>query len=168
MSYGAVDKDGSRVLLSDALGTLHLLVVVHDGARAHALKLEPLGETSVASTLSYLDDGVVYVGSAYGDSHLIRLHAQPVKDEEPVNDPMDAGKGTSPMDADRGDAAPHGRRPSYVEILETYPNLGPIVDFAAVDLDGHGQGQAVTCSGVAKDGTLRIIRNGVGIEEQAA
>jgi DNA damage-binding protein 1 len=167
MSYGAVDKDGSRVLLSDALGTLHLLVVVHDGARAHALKLEPLGETSVASTLSYLDDGVVYVGSAYGDSHLIRLHAQPVKDEE-TNDPMDAGgPSLSPMDADRGDASQR-RRPSYVEILETYPNLGPIVDFAAVDLDGHGQGQAVTCSGVAKDGTLRIIRNGVGIEEQAA
>ena len=57
---------------------LHLLVLVHDRSRVHALKLEPLGHTSIASSLSYLDNGVVYVGSAYGDSQLVRLHAQPI------------------------------------------------------------------------------------------
>lgn len=30
------------------------------------------------------------------------------------------------------------------------------------------QGQIVTCSGGFKDGSLRIIRNGIGINEQAA
>jgi DNA damage-binding protein 1 len=29
------------------------------------------------------------------------------------------------------------------------------------------QGQVVTCSGAFKDGSLRVIRNGIGINEQA-
>ena len=31
----------------------------------------------------------------------------------------------------------------------------------------YDQGQVVTCSGAFKDGSLRIIRNGIGINEQA-
>lgn len=55
---------------------------------------------------------------------------------------------------------------SYVEVLERYTNLGPIVDFCVVDLERQGQGQVVTCSGAFKDGSLRIVRNGIGINEQ--
>lgn len=55
---------------------------------------------------------------------------------------------------------------SYVEALERYVNLGPIVDFCVVDLERQGQGQVVTCSGAFKDGSLRIVRNGIGINEQ--
>ena len=57
---------------------------------------------------------------------------------------------------------------SYVEVLENYVNLGPIVDFCVVDLERQGQGQVVTCSGAYKDGSLRIVRNGIGINEQVA
>ncbi|GKE24646.1 DNA damage-binding protein 1 isoform X2, partial [Tanacetum coccineum] len=57
---------------------------------------------------------------------------------------------------------------SYVEVLERYVNLGPIVDFCVVDLERQGQGQVVTCSGAFKDGSLRIVRNGIGINEQAS
>ena len=109
-----------------------------DQATVTGLKLEALGETSAAATLSYLDNGVVFVGSAWGDSQLVRLHPSP---------------------------DPSG---SFVEVLESYPGLGPIVDFAVVDLERQGQGQVVTCSGVLKDGSLRVVRNGVGINEQAA
>ncbi len=35
------------------------------------------GRTSCASSLCYLDDGVVFVGSRQGDSQLIRLHSTP-------------------------------------------------------------------------------------------
>ena len=115
MAHGAVDADGSRYLLSDSTGMLHLLVLVHDRRRVHALKLESLGQTSIASTVSYLDNGVVYVGSAYGDSQLVRLHAQPVR-----------------CAADQVPATPDGL--TYVECLESFTNLGPIVDFAVVDL----------------------------------
>ncbi|KAI3824589.1 hypothetical protein L1987_06052 [Smallanthus sonchifolius] len=137
-SYGRVDADGSRYLLGDLSGLLHLLVIVHEKEKVTGLKIELLGETSVASTISYLDNAFVYVGSSYGDSQLIKLNLQP-----------DA-KG------------------SYVEVLEKYVNLGPIVDFCVVDLERQGQGQVVTCSGAYKDGSLRIVRNGIGINEQAS
>lgn len=39
----------------------------------------------------------------------------------------------------------------YFEVLETVPNLGPIVDMQVVDLEKHGQGQLVTCSGFRLD-----------------
>lgn len=137
-AYGRVDADGSRYLLSDHAGLLHLLVITHEKERVTGLKIELLGETSIASTISYLDNAFVFVGSSYGDSQLIKLNLQP-----------DA-KG------------------SYVEVLERYVNLGPIVDFSVVDLERQGQGQVVTCSGAYKDGSLRIVRNGIGINEQAS
>lgn len=75
-AYGQVDEDGSRFLLSDFLGNLHLLLLLREGASStstvSALKLEPLGRTPAASTISYLDSGVVFVGSSFGDSQLIR------------------------------------------------------------------------------------------------
>ncbi|ONK57039.1 uncharacterized protein A4U43_C10F15940 [Asparagus officinalis] len=137
-AYGRVDADGSRYLLSDNTGLLHLLVITHEKERVTGLKIEHLGETSVASTISYLDNAVVYVGSSYGDSQLVKLNLQP--------------------DANG----------SYVEALERYVNLGPIVDFCVVDLERQGQGQVVTCSGAYKDGSLRVVRNGIGINEQAS
>ncbi|KAG6419373.1 hypothetical protein SASPL_121593 [Salvia splendens] len=106
-AYGRFDADGSRYLLGDHNGLLHLLVITHEKEN-------------------------------YGDSQLIKLNLQP-----------DA-KG------------------SYVEVLERYVNLGPIVDFCVVDLERQGQGQVVTCSGAYKDGSLRIVRNGIGINEQAS
>uniref|UniRef100_A0A7N0V492 DNA damage-binding protein 1 n=1 Tax=Kalanchoe fedtschenkoi TaxID=63787 RepID=A0A7N0V492_KALFE len=137
-AYGRVDTDGSRYLLGDHNGLLHLLVVTHDKDKVTGLKLELLGETSIPSTISYLDNGYVYVGSSYGDSQLIKLNLHP------------DSKG------------------SFVEVLERFVNLGPIVDFCVVDLERQGQGQVVTCSGAFKDGSLRVVRNGIGINEQAS
>ncbi|XP_048331269.1 DNA damage-binding protein 1a [Ziziphus jujuba] len=137
-AYGRVDADGSRYLLGDYCGLLHLLVITHEKEKVTGLKIELLGETSIASTIAYLDNAVVFVGSSYGDSQLIKLNSQP-----------DA-KG------------------SYVEVIERYVNLGPIVDFCVVDLERQGQGQVVTCSGAYKDGSLRVVRNGIGINEQAS
>ncbi|XVF00511.1 hypothetical protein REPUB_Repub04eG0007500 [Reevesia pubescens] len=137
-AYGRVDADGSRYLLGDHAGLLHLLVITHEKEKVTGLKIELLGETSIASTISYLDNAFVYIGSSYGDSQLIKLNLQP-------------------------DA-----RGSYVEVLEKYVNLGPIIDFCVVDLERQGQGQVVTCSGAYKDGSLRIVRNGIGINEQAS
>ncbi|ETO21933.1 hypothetical protein RFI_15272 [Reticulomyxa filosa] len=48
-----------------------------------------------------------------------------------------------------------------------YANKGPIVDMCAVDLERQGQCQLVCCSGVSKDGSLRIVKNGIGIEQTA-
>jgi len=43
------------------------------------------GRTSAASSLSYLDNGAVFIGSAQGDSQLVRLHAQPPAPSDPNN-----------------------------------------------------------------------------------
>ena len=92
-AFGRVDEDGSRFLLGDYLGNLYLLLLLRDGAGASsgggsgsgggsagggvsALKLEPLGRTPAAATISYLDSGVVFVGSSFGDSQLIRCGGQ--------------------------------------------------------------------------------------------
>lgn len=137
-AYGRVDADGSRYLLGDHNGLLHLLVITHEKEKVTGLKIELLGETSIASTISYLDNAFVFIGSSYGDSQLVKLNLQP------------------------------DTKGSYVEVLERYVNLGPIVDFCVVDLERQGQGQVVTCSGAYKDGSLRIVRNGIGINEQAS
>ena len=71
-AHGKVDEDGSRYLLGDHLGNLLLLVLQHDGSHVVGLKTEPLGCISAPSTISYLDNGVVYIGSSFGDSQLVR------------------------------------------------------------------------------------------------
>ena len=76
-AFGKVDEDGSRYLLGDHLGNLLLLVLQHDGSHVVGLKTEPLGCISAPSTISYLDNGVVYVGSSFGDSQLVRFPFQP-------------------------------------------------------------------------------------------
>lgn len=136
-AVGQIDANGSRWLLGDHQGLLYALVLTHSNGVVTALALEKLGQTSQASTLSYLDNGVVFVGSSFGDSQLVRLLTEPEEG-------------------------------SYVKEVERYSNLGPIVDFVVVDLERQGQGQVVTCSGAFKDGSLRIVRNGIGINDQAS
>ncbi|GJD12440.1 DNA damage-binding protein 1 [Galdieria sulphuraria] len=147
-AYGRIDKDGTRYLLGDEKGILYLLVLEQSTSlstftetetKITGLKIQTLGETSLPSTIDYLDNGFVYIGSCHGDSQLIRLLSEP-----------------------------HPETGSFLEVMETYPNLSPIVDFCVMDAERQGQGQVVTCSGAAKDGSLRIIRNGIGIHEQAS
>ncbi|KAL4642168.1 DNA damage-binding protein 1 [Arapaima gigas] len=141
--HNRVDPNGSRYLLGDMEGRLFMLLLekeeLMDGTVVlKDLRVELLGETSIAECLTYLDNGVVFVGSRLGDSQLVKLNV----------DSNDQG--------------------SYVAVMETFTNLGPIVDMCVVDLERQGQGQLVTCSGAFKEGSLRIIRNGIGIHEHAS
>jgi len=77
-----------------------------------------LGVISTPECITYLDNGVVFVGSRLGDSQLIRLNTE---------------------------ADENG---SYVSLMETFTNLAPIVDMVVVDMDKQGQGQLITCSGM--------------------
>lgn len=140
--------DKGRYMIGDMAGRLFMLHVdteemMDENVSVKNLHIEYLGEISIPECLSYLDNGVVYVGSRLGDSQLIRLETTPV-----------TGDGDAPS--------------SYITVLDTYTNLGPIVDMCVVDLERQGQGQLVTCSGAFKEGSLRIIRNGIGIQEHAS
>lgn len=109
VSHCRIDSDGSRFLLGDMAGHLYMLLLIKeeksDGVVIKDLKLELLGETTIAECITYLDNGYVYLGSRLGDSQLIRLNVE-----------ADENK-------------------SYVTVVETFTNLGPIVDMVVVDLE---------------------------------
>jgi DNA damage-binding protein 1 len=102
------------------------------------LKLDVLGQTNQSSCVAYLCDGYAFIGSHFGDSQLIKLHA---------------------------DITPDG---SCVSVEKTFQNLAPLTDFCVVDFEKQGQGQMVACSGAYEHGSVKIIRNGIGIEEIGA
>lgn len=39
-----------------------------------------------------------------------------------------------------------------------------MTDFVTVDLDKQGQSQLVGCSGSFQSGSIRVVRNGIGIQ----
>lgn len=143
--YAPLHNDGSRYLLGDLSGRLFCLILQASDYRpsdskleVNDLRLELLGEISVPQCITYLDNSIVFIGSKLGDSQLIKL--LPEADETGF----------------------------FIQVCESYTNLGPITDMCLVDLEKQGQGQLVTCSGNLKDGSLRIIRNGIGINEHAS
>ena len=69
-----IDQNGYRYLMSDAEGSLYLLILVGDSA-VNSMQLQKLGQTSIASCLCYLDSGLVFIGSELGSTQLIRLES---------------------------------------------------------------------------------------------
>ncbi|KAI9495111.1 mono-functional DNA-alkylating methyl methanesulfonate N-term-domain-containing protein [Zychaea mexicana] len=140
--YTIMDESGTRILLGDqAQGTLHLLQLTlseKEPNTVERLQFSALGKVSTPSCLTYLDNDVVFIGSTTGDSQLVHLDISRRSPERDV-----------------------------IEVIEEFPNIGPITDFCIADLDKQGQDQLITCSGVGRDSSLRIIRNGVGLNELA-
>ncbi|KAF8526426.1 CPSF A subunit region-domain-containing protein [Gautieria morchelliformis] len=137
ISYALIDSDGSRILLGDAFGKLCLLSLTRSSSEA-SLTLVRLGETSPATTMAYLNSGVIFVGSHHGDSQIVRI--------TPSADPLIG---------------------IQLDVLDTFKNIAPIMDAIFVDAENSGQAQIVTCSGAFNTGSLRIIRNGADLEELA-
>ncbi|GJJ09699.1 hypothetical protein Clacol_003923 [Clathrus columnatus] len=132
-SYSFVD--GLRILLGDKFGKLSILSLGRSRSDV-SFNLTRLGETSSATTLTYINDGVTFVGSHFGDSQIVRISAASTSD---VGIQIDA--------------------------LHTFKNLAPIMDAILIDPEESGQPQIITCSGSHNTGSLRIIRNGADIEE---
>ncbi|KAL1619731.1 hypothetical protein SLS56_009987 [Neofusicoccum ribis] len=137
--------DNQRFLIADDFGELYLFMLLLDESSGvvEGWRLDRIGETSRASVLVYLDAGYVFVGSHEGDSQVVKIT-----------------EGSS-------------------EVVQTFHNIAPILDFTIMDMgnrSGEGQsneyssGQAriVTGSGAFKDGSLRSVRSGVGLEDQGA
>jgi DNA damage-binding protein 1 len=133
--------DNQRYALADDYGKLYLLYI-HQNERGEYAghQLDVLGETSRASTLVYLDGGRIFVGSHQGDSQVIQI------------------------------------KQKDFEVVQTFPNIAPILDFTVMDMGNRssdapvnefssGQARIVTGSGAFKDGSLRSVRSGVGLDE---
>ncbi|KAB8627263.1 hypothetical protein FH972_026096 [Carpinus fangiana] len=134
--------DEQRFILGDEYGRLYLLMLEQNAnGNVNGWKLDILGETSRAQCLVYLGNGKVFVGSHQGDSQVITI------------------------------------KPQGLEVDQTLPNIGPILDFAIMDMGSRssgenqnnefssGQARLVTGSGAFKDGSLRSVRSGVGLED---
>lgn len=135
-AHGVLDSDGSRYLLGDSNGNLYVLLLSIENGSVSCIAVDNLGVTNIAQSINYLDNGVVFIGSCYGDSQLIRLASA---------------------------ADEHG---SYVQLLESYANIGPIVDMSVFSGERQGQSHLVTCSGGFGNGALSVVRSGIGIQEQ--
>ncbi|SPQ98347.1 DNA damage-binding protein 1 [Plasmodiophora brassicae] len=130
-AVGRIDEDGSRYLVGDCDGRLFVLSIDTEGT----IDLDMIGHVSQPSSLSYLDNGFVFVGSVFGDAQLIRLTAEPDASGE------------------------------FVDVIEDIPQIGPITDMAIIKpQDRCGQSRLITCSGTFADGSLRTICNGIGVE----
>ncbi|CUS14274.1 unnamed protein product [Tuber aestivum] len=132
-----------RYILGDEAGGLHLLLLQFDvSTRKVSLRLKNIGNASVPETLVHLGQGLLFLGSHSGDSQLIQLH-----EDEPV-----------------------------VRVQQVLDNIGPMIDFRAVDLDYSRSGEGtrqyspghirfLSASGGHKQGHLRNIRSGVGLDD---
>ncbi|GAA5808539.1 hypothetical protein MFLAVUS_001930 [Mucor flavus] len=84
---------------------------------------------------------------------------------------IDLGNGLLYIGSTQGDSSvirlvPNALRKYTVEPVSSFLNLGPIVDFCLFDYDGHGEQTMICCSGTDKEGSLRIVENGVGFVEK--
>ncbi|KAI0890281.1 mono-functional DNA-alkylating methyl methanesulfonate N-term-domain-containing protein [Annulohypoxylon maeteangense] len=138
------EYDVSRYFLGDDYGVLWLLEILLDGAVVTDLQMTKIGITPRANSLVYMGNNILFVGSHYGDSQVFRVNL--------------------------GDS-------NSLETIQTLNNIAPILDLNIMDMgnrEGEGQttneyssGQAriVTGSGVYKDGSLRSVRSGVGLDD---
>lgn len=135
--------DNTRFVLGDNHGDLFLLELVAGERLVEKIVWSPLGRASIPSTLSYIDRGIMFVGSHVGDAQLVALPS------DIVLPPSTAFSGTRPP----------------LPVLDSLDNLAPITDFLCLDADKPGQSRVITCSGAKSNGSLRVIRTGVGIRE---
>lgn len=106
--------------------------------------------------MSYLSNQVLYIGSHLGKPQIVQIHATPQTaiDTETLPIPADfstvsskeladASEDVDMDDADVDKRSNKGKivktNGSFVEILESYSNIAPIVDAMLVDTDGSGQ-----------------------------
>jgi DNA damage-binding protein 1 len=167
LTYDTLPPDPNgmpRYLLGDEFGNLHMLTLLTVRDKVRALQLDTLGSCTLSTALAYLGHGLVYVGSCLGDSQLVQIHDEPITlDEE--EETLELAETT------------------YLSVVEEYTNLGPILDFDLVPttpgtgVQGTGgadssaqmvQSQVVIASGSSKSGSLRLVRNGIGMNEYAS
>ncbi|KAK6948616.1 hypothetical protein Daesc_010386 [Daldinia eschscholtzii] len=137
------EYDVSHYFIGDDYGALWLLEILLDGPVVTGLEMTKIGVTSRAYTLVYVGNNVLFVGSQYGDSQVFHVDLEA----------------------------------RSLRLVQTLESIAPILDLNIMDMgnrEGEGQttneyssGQAriVTGSGAHKDGSLRSVRSGVGLDD---
>ncbi|KAF4126505.1 DNA damage-binding protein 1 [Geosmithia morbida] len=147
------EYDDTRYIVADDYGSLDLLTIEAEtepsGIIVTGMKIEPLvfedgtTTTSRASKLVYMGDGILYLASHHGDCQVIRIDVDLMR----------------------------------MSILNSQQNNAPILDFAIMDIGNRegdsqagnafssGQARIVAGCGAYRDGSLRSIRSGVGLDD---
>jgi DNA damage-binding protein 1 len=112
------------------------------------IAIDVVGRTNVSSSLAYLSDGYLFVGSAFGDSQLVHLSPTPV-DAPPLVPSQ------TPI------------VPNFVQEKASYQNLGPIMDMCVVAREKEAQQSVLAASGAFGHGSLRMVRSGIGMQPEA-
>ncbi|KAA1475747.1 hypothetical protein DENSPDRAFT_842582 [Dentipellis sp. KUC8613] len=177
-AWCTANDEGSRYFLGDAYGRLALLSL--DLLPTHGLILLPLGQVSAPTSLTYLTAQMLFLGSHAGDSQLLHVLQSPQSGIDaptlaitpevrtmPPSSLMSSSKGKGTVDIRPSEGCVIAAKGQYLEVLDTWKNIAPILDAAVVDTDDSGQPHIVTCSGMKNTGSLRVIRNGADFHEQA-
>ncbi|KAL8286521.1 hypothetical protein RQP46_004538 [Phenoliferia psychrophenolica] len=145
-AWTAVAESPNAFLLGDIYGRLQYLQIIrsHSGKVAD-LKIRDLGDTSSPTAIVFLSPTLIYIASRFADSQLVRI-------------PSDLSGDSMAIEGESDD----------LELVEGFASLAPIMDCCVVNADGGGTSQVVTCSGAYKGGSLRIVRQGVGLAELAS
>ncbi|OCK77712.1 DNA damage-binding protein 1 [Lepidopterella palustris CBS 459.81] len=149
--------------------------------------MQPLEEATIFVTWERIDNQRFVLADDYGRLYLLMLvvdrniHVQDWKldvigetSRASVLVYLDAGHIF--VGSHQGDSQVVRITERSIEIVQTFPNIAPILDFTIMDMgnrSGEGQineyssGQAriVTGSGAYQDGSLRSVRSGVGLED---
>ena len=133
--------DDYRWVLADDYGKLYLLMLLIDGGLVNGWKLDIVGQTTRASTLVYLDNGYLFIGSHQGDSQVVNIQSGAVEIVQTIS--------------------------NIAPVLDfTIMDMGSRSGEGQTNEFSTGQARIVTGSGIFGDGSLRSVRSGVGLEEQ--
>ncbi|KAH9002600.1 CPSF A subunit region-domain-containing protein [Lactarius hatsudake] len=174
------NDEGTKFFVGDSYGRLAVLSL--ESTFERGLIVIPLGEVSPPTALAYLDSQVLFIASHFGDSQLVRIHTSPVSNLAAPTLPIPAG--VSVVEPSAFSYSSKGKRRAsttdregggrvlasngtYIEVLDTWQNVGPILDAVLADTDRSGQSRIFTTSGSMNAGSLRIIQSGADFQNTA-
>ncbi|KAJ3781139.1 CPSF A subunit region-domain-containing protein [Lentinula aff. detonsa] len=172
-AWTAIDESYTKILIGDTFGRLALLSL--ERVKEFGMVIIPLGETPSPTSITYLSNQNMFVGSHFGDSQLVRINQVPSSSSSPtlpiprsVLTTVSAER-LNRLEDERGFSKKgrvvntHG---SFIQVVQTLvKNVAPIRDAVLADLDGSGQQQIVTCSGGGNTGSVNLVRIGADFEE---
>ena len=93
-SYDTLNEDNRNILLGDEIGDLYYIKLVNSNRddSIDDIHINKLGFSSISSTITYLGDGLTFVGSTNEDSKVLKLGNEEIEEMEsfvnlsPLND----------------------------------------------------------------------------------
>jgi hypothetical protein len=112
----------------------------HAQSNSYSIIFQFLGEVNYASTITYLDNNYIFIGSEKANSQLLKITKTPTNNV---------------------------KRP-FLALVEEYENLAPISDFSILNSQSEEGNTEILCvSGDDKSCSLKTIRKGTSINSEA-